>query len=248
MKLQVGGEGFANKLRKKMGEGKIILFKFGPGSGGDVLLQQFITESPNEAYPALISTHLSEDELLSALGEMEMNELPEMITLMPHIGKRLERVRKKDRFLKEGILVTDLLELSSLQKEPLAGSKTQLQMLAEISAFSSKQVLPFWLVIDSLADLVKESDVDEVMDRIRVLKESVQEKKGLVLIGCPLDWDMVLEYETTFFDAVVEAEAIKEGEKWVRRLRIINIKGSGEPPEEWSITPAQDIPTALSVG
>jgi len=247
MKLQVGGEGLSRKLTVRIGGGKMILFKYGPGSGGDMLLKQFITESPEEAYAALISTHLSEDEILTELGGMDLSELPEMITLLPHISKRLDRIRKKDRFLKEGILVTDLLELSSIRKEPSAGSKTHLHMLAEISAFSGKQIMPYWLVIDSISDLAKGSELEDVVDRIRILKESVHDRGGLVLIGCPLAWDGLKEHETTLFDAVLEVEALREGEKWTRKLRIINIKGSGEPPEEFAITPSKDIPTALSV-
>lgn len=247
MKLLVGNQELSSRIREHVGDGKVILFKYGPGSGGDILLKQFFSDSPQGVYSLLISTHESDFELMGAINEMNMENPPELISMLPLLEDRLKRIEKKDHFISEGIMVTDLLEISSSSEEPRARSKTHLSMLSALTTAATKQVLPFWFVLDSLHDLVELTDPEELLDRLRVLKRYLKIKGGVAVIACPLDWHGLKHHETTFFDAIVEVKVEKKGEAWYRKLVILNNKGSGNPPEEWQITMIKDIPTALSM-
>ena len=247
MRLLVGNAEMSQKLTEKVGNGKLVLFKFGPGSGGDILLRQFFDDIPEGSYSVWISTHQSEIEMVEDLQDLGMDRTPELLSLLPFIERRLEEVEKKDRFINEGIMVTDLLEISSQSGERMIEKKSHMRMLAAITSTSLKQVLPFRMVVDSIADLVKDSSKEEVIDRMMLLKKALREKGGLALVGCPIDFSELSDQEQTLFDAVVEVTAVKQGDLWLRTLTLRNVKGSGEPPEVWRVDSMTDIPTALSV-
>ncbi|MFW3145650.1 MAG: hypothetical protein ACMUIE_02425 [Thermoplasmatota archaeon] len=247
MRLLVGNQEFSSRIRENLGDGKLVLFKYGPGSGGDMLLKQFFADAPQGVYSLLISTHESDFELMGAINEMNLENPPELLSMLPLLEDRLKRIEKKDHFISEGIMVTDLLEISSSTEEPRARAKPHLGMLAVLTTAATKQVLPFWLVLDSLNDLIELTGPEELLDRLMVLKRYLKIKGGIAMIACPVDWDELRYHETTFFDAVIEVRAEKKGEAWTRKLVIKNNKGSGNPPEEWPITMVKDIPTALSM-
>jgi hypothetical protein len=125
--------------------------------------------------------------------------------------------------------------------------KPQMTMLSSITTTASKQVLPFRMVLDSIVDLVRGSSKDDTLDRLMILKKALRDKGGIALIACPLEYGEFRDYENTLFDGVIEVRCERTGNGWKRKLVFVNIKGSGEPPEEFIIAPVEEIPTALSV-
>lgn len=247
MRLLVGNAELSGRLVDKIGNGKLVLFKFGPGSGGDLLMKQFFEDIPEGYYSVWISTHQSESEMLEDLNNLGMERKPEVISLLPFIETRLDEVEKKDRFINEGIMVTDLLEISSQTRDKMIDKKSHMRMLAAITSTSMKQVLPFRMVVDSINDLVLDSSKGDVIDRILLLKKALRENGGIALIGSPINFTELHDQEQTLFDAVIEVTTERQGEVWTRKLTLMNVKGSGEPPEEWQLDSMKDIPTALSV-
>ncbi|MGA1792435.1 MAG: hypothetical protein ACMUHM_00635 [Thermoplasmatota archaeon] len=247
MRLMVGNEDVSKRIISKVGLSKLILFKSGKGSGGDLLLKQMFENVPEGTNSIFISTHQTEGELMEDLLDLGIERQPELISLLPVIDLRLSEVAKRDRFINEGIMVTDLLEISSYSSDRPASQNTHMKVLSTLSDISSKQVLPFRMVIDTLVDLVEESSPEEIIDRLRILKRSIRENQGLVIVGCPQGYDVFQDLEQTLFDVIIEVKAEKRGEAWFRTLSFAHIKGSGEPPEEWQISTVKDIPTALSV-
>jgi hypothetical protein len=247
MRLLVGSTELADLLTDRVGNGKMVLFKFGAGSGGDLLLKQFFDNIPEGFYSVWISTHQSEVEMVEELSELGIDMMPEMISFIPFVQKRLDEVEKKDKFITEGIMVTDLLEISSHSMDRMIEGRSQMKMLATITSTSLKQVLPFRMVIDSVVDLFVDVSVDDVVDRLMLLKKALREKGGVALIGCPIDFTGLHDHELTLFDAVIEVRAEEQNAVWGRKLTLKNIKGSGDPPEAWPVESIMDIPSALSV-
>lgn len=247
MRLLVENEVLSDRLDNRIGNGKLVLFKFGQGSGGDLLMKQFFENIPEGIYSVWISTHQSETEMIEDLNDMGMDRLPEIISLIPFIETRLTEVEKRDRFINEGIMVTDLLEISSQSGDRMIERKSHMRMLAAITSTSIKQVLPFRMVVDSIADLILDSSKVDVMDRMMLLKKALKDKGGMALIGCPIDFTDLKDQEQTLFDAVIEVKAERQEDIWTRNLTLKNVKGSGDPPEVWHLESIKDIPTALSV-
>ncbi|MGA1819430.1 MAG: hypothetical protein ACMUHU_00310 [Thermoplasmatota archaeon] len=247
MRLMVGNEDVSKRIISKVGLSKLILFKSGKGSGGDLLLKQMFENVPQGTSSIFVSTHQTEGELMEELLDLGIERTPELISLLPVIDLRLSDVVKRDRFINEGIMVTDLLEISSNSIDRPAAQDPHKKVLSILSEISSKQVLPFRMVIDSLVDMVEETSFEEIVDRLRILKRSTRENQGLVMVGCPLEYDVFRDLEQTLFDAVIEVRADKRGEAWFRTLSFVHVKGSGDPPEEWQISAVKEIPTALSV-
>jgi KaiC/GvpD/RAD55 family RecA-like ATPase len=247
MRFLVGNSELSKLLMDKIGNGKLILFKFGHGSGGDLLMKQFFEDIPEGSYSVWISTHQSEVEMIENLNDLGMSRMPEVISLLPYIENRLSEVEKRDKFINEGIMVTDLLEISSYSEDRMIDKKSHMRMLAAITSTSMKQILPFRMVVDSIVDLVMDSTREDVIDRLMVLKKALREKGGLALIGCPMEFTDLRDQEQTLFDAVIEVTAEKRNDMWSRTMVLKNIKGSGEPPIELEVESIGDIPSALSV-
>lgn len=247
MKLMVGNEDLASRILKNIGDGKVILFKYGPGSGGDRLMHEFFQSLPGGHHSIMISTHETKKELDEIFKDLEIEGGPDRISLLPMMDETLSRIQKKDGFIKDGIMVTDLLEISSYSEERARARSADQLILSTLTTTATSQVLPFWLVLDSLVDVVNITGLEEAFHRLMILKRTIKEKNGIALIGCPIDCDLLWDHETTFFDAVIEVFAESKGEVWVRKLRISNVKGSGAPPEEWEINVVKDIPTAISM-
>ncbi len=247
MRLSIGLESISRRLFEKVGDGKIVLFKYGPGSGGDMLLKQFLAETPEGVSSVILTTHYTEMDLIEQMGDLETNHIPEIVSVLPFIDRRLNDIRKHDRFMTEGIMVTDLLEIASNTDEMVRETNPHLRMLAAITITSVKQILPYRMVLDSVSDMVEESSREDVVDRLRILKSHVKERKGMILVACDLGWMGLDDHQTSLFDAVVEVIAEKDGENWSRTLTIKNVKGSGQPPEEWQVTPMKEIPSAISI-
>ncbi|MBN1390118.1 MAG: hypothetical protein JXA22_05695 [Candidatus Thermoplasmatota archaeon] len=247
MKLLVGSQSISRRIQNKLGTSKLVLFKFGKGSGGDTLLKQFFDTPEEDNYSVMISTHQTGGEMMEEMADLGIESMPELVSILPLIDRRLSALQKRDRFISEGIMVTDLLEISSNSSDRTISMGPHLEILSKLTEIITKQVLPFRLVLDSLVDLVEETSSEEVIDRMRMLKKALREKGGLALIGCPLDDHGLSGQETTLFDAVIEVRAEKRGNNWSRSFTFLNIKGSIEPPEEFPITMTTDIPTAMEV-
>ena len=247
MKLLVGNEDVTRKIISKIGKARMVLFKFGNGSGGALLMKQIFEKVPEGTYSVFVSTHQSEKDILEEFADMGIEKTPDIVSLLPEFDSRLSDIRRRDRFVTDGIMVTDLLEISSHNSEKVVSRNPRMRILSIITDISSKQVLPFRMVMDSLPDLVEETSKREVVDRLRILKGSLRENGGMVLVGCPLDYVMFSDLDSTLFDAVIEVKADKRGDAWFRSLTFMNVKGSGEPPEEFSISQVKEIPTALAV-
>jgi KaiC/GvpD/RAD55 family RecA-like ATPase len=247
MRFLIGGQGFDDMLRSRTGTGKCILFKYGPGSGGNMMLKQILSDSGDGIHSIFISTHESEEDLLNAFAEMDLPSDTELISFLNEMSAGMEATIKKDRFRTDGIMVTDLLEVSSnisYRKKRSSGGR---EVLSRISSISQKQVLSFKLVLDSLSDLVRKTSVEEVETRLQIMKRALKERNGIAVIGAPLGWNSMKEMESTLFDAVFSLRADNSGGTWRRLLIMENLKGSPGPPEEWEVTTVRSIPTARSL-
>lgn len=247
MKLLVGNREISDLLSERTADGSMVLFRYGPGTGGELLLKQLVSSIDDESHAVLISTHETEKELMGSVEEMGLPYDLEMISMVPELNEGIEDVMKKDKFRTEGIMVTDILEVSSNTEYSRNRGDSGQVMLSRISALCQKQVLPFRMVLDSLIDLVERTSGEEVCQRISILKNALKEKGGLVILAAPLDWPFLRERETTLFDAVLEMKAEKSGGIWKRTLVVKNVKGSGEPPEEFEISSVKEIPEAMSI-
>ncbi|MEA3559234.1 MAG: hypothetical protein U9R75_08285 [Candidatus Thermoplasmatota archaeon] len=247
MKLMIGNKDLSTRIQDHIGEKKVILFKYGPGSGGDRLLLEFFSNTPKSFNSVLISSHESKEDLLETFKDIGVENPPDVISLLTMLDASISDIEKKDRFLSDGIMVTDLLEISSNLKETRRKKHPEQAMLSTLTISANRQVLPFWFVLDSISDIAGMTEMKELLMRLMILKRSIQRNGGIALLGIPLNCDIFKEHETTFFDGVVEVRAERTGETWTRKLCITNIKGKGTPPEEWTIDLAKDIPTALSM-
>jgi len=247
MRFLVGGQEFRDLLDSRVGSGRCILFKYGPGSGGDVILKQYLSGTMEGTHSLYLSTHETENDLLSSVSDMGLPQDLEMISLVPDLTYELDAMIKKDRFRTDGIMVTDLLEVSSntaTRKEKRDGGKKVLSMLSSICL---KQVLPFRIVMDSMVDLVRKTSLEEVENRLQIMKRVAREKDGTVIIGAPLHWDELGSLENTLFDAVITFQTEKTTGTWKRTMTLMNMKGSTSVPVEWEVTTIQSIPTARSI-
>lgn len=247
MRLIVGNREVSTIITQRFDSGSCILCKYGKGSGGDILLKQFLFGNDEDQHSVLISTHESEKELETVMERMESTGNIEMISLQPIRDSDLRSITKKDRFRNEGIMVTDLLEVSSYSGVKKEKEDPGFTMLSRISNIAQNQVLPFRLILDSLSDLVLSSDPYEVEKRIRILKKTLKEKGGFALVAAPLDWDVFDDMETTLFDGVIEITAYETSSTWKREFKICNSKGMVELPEKWEVTILKDIPMAKSL-
>jgi KaiC/GvpD/RAD55 family RecA-like ATPase len=247
MRFLAGGEEFNELLESKMGAGKCILLKYGPGTGGDMILKQFLSEIPEGTRSIYISTHETEEELLSAVSELDLPSDLELVSVYNDLTSYVEDLMKKDRFRTDGIMVTDLLEVSSNTSFRRGRRNGGREVLSRISSISMKQVLPFRMVVDSLVDLVRKATLYEVESRIQILKRAVKEKNGTVILGAPLDWDGMKEIELTLFDAVFHLSGDKSSGTWKRILTLHNLKGSPLNPDEWEVTRRGNIQNSKSL-
>ncbi len=247
MRIHVGGQEFSDLVGSRIGVGKCILFKYGPGTGGDMLLKQFLSSTVEGTHSIYLSTHETEGELLSSVRELGLPPDLELISLLPDLTDGLDDVVKKDRFRTDGIMVTDLLEVSSntqLGRNRRDGVK---KVLAQVSSVAQKQILPFKLVLDSVMDLVRKTSLDEVEDRIQILKKVVKEKEGIAILAVPLGFEGLKDIETTLFDAIITVRADKSSGAWKRTVTLENLKGSSIPPTEWELGHLRNIQTAKSL-
>ncbi len=247
MRLMIGSYELDGLITKRIGDGKIILFKYGPGTGGDLLLKQFLSTKNEETHSVLISTHETKSDLAKAVEEMDLTPDMEVISLLPELNRSMENVAKKDKFRTEGIMVTDLLEISSntdYRREKYDGGQ---MILSRITAISNKQILPFRMILDSLVDIVHHTSEEEVLKRIWIMKHTLKEKGGNVILASPLDCPFFKDLETTLFDAVIEVSADRSSGTWKRKFLLKNVKGSADPPDEWEITIQKEIPDAMSL-
>lgn len=247
MKLVVGTRHISELIDMKFRDGSCILFRYGTGSGGDILLKQFLHTSKEGTHCVYLSTHETEEDIRREMKEIGPSDGIEVVSLQDILDRDLEPLTRKDRFRNEGIMVTDLLEISSNTGSRKKKERTENQLISMISSISRKQVLPFKLVIDSLYDLTDISNEREIERRIRIIKRSLREKGGTALIGAPLNWDGFRDREMTLFDGVMEVSADDSGGSWRRELLMKNIKGSSDPPERWDVTVLQNIPVARSL-
>lgn len=247
MRALVGGQPLNVILGAKLGQGSCVLFRYGPGSGGDLLLKQLFSDHRDDVYSVMISTHETVDELRTSMKACDIKREPEMISLVPVIIEGLAQVKRKDRFRAEGVMVTDLLEMTGKAQERRPRGDLNKRMLSALTVVSSKQVLPFKLVLDSISDLAEHTSLGELKQRLYILKEALRDKKGTAFLGAPLGWDPWNGSDMTLFDAILELRVV-QGERGSKRvLRLSHMKGSPDLPQELEVTFEQDVPSALSV-
>lgn len=247
MRMMADNDDPKDIIKDRIGDGGLLLFKYGPGTGGDVLLKQLMGPSFENNNMIYISTHETESELSEQFMRMKDQPHLEMISLMDDISASLESVRKKDRFREEGIMVTDLLELASISESNRKKVDSGQRMLSRITSIFMKQVLPFNLVIDSISDLAYWTSQEEVVKRMWILGSIVRERGGFCYVAAPLEWDGFDGMEISMFDAVLEMRADNSTGVWKRSLLLKNLKGNPSPPEEWEINVIKDIPEARSL-
>lgn len=247
MRAMIGDMPLNNVLASRLAPGSCVLFRYGPGSGGDLVLKQFFNDRREDIYSVMISTHETVDEIRSSLRALYAKGEPEVISLVPLVLEGLGAVKRKDHFRAEGVMVTDLLEMTGKAHEVRYRGDLSKRMLSTLTVVSSKQVLPFNLVFDSLSDLAEHTSMGELKQRLHILKEALSEKKGYAFLGAPLAWDPWAGSELTMFDAVFELRAFERDGKVKRLLRLSHMKNSPDGPWDQELTFASSIPSALSV-
>lgn len=217
-------------FEKRIGRGRLVLLRYGPGSGGEILLKEFVSSAPAGMNAVFISSTEGAQEIGSeAAGHMDKVEV---ISLLGSVESESARVLRRDRFASEGILVTDLLEISMAdrtQKDDVG------DMLSMVTLASTKQVMPFRLALDSLQDLIRTGSEDEIVPRLMILRKVVRSVQGTALIGAPLDWNGLHGKEMSLFDCLLEARSVKGLTGFERRLSLTHLRNDPLPPDEWPI-------------
>jgi KaiC/GvpD/RAD55 family RecA-like ATPase len=246
MRMMFNGEDLAKVLKEKIGDGKCILLRYGPGSGGEFLIKQFYGEREEGSYSVFISTYEDKDEVDKALQDAGLPTDGEVISVMDLMKEEIDMILKKDRFTKEGILVTDLLDLSSREEEVDKEMILSQEVLSMISTTASKQVMPFRMAIDTLSDLVMISGEDEVWRRFLILRGVLRKYGGMVMVGLPEE-DMVEFPISTIFDAILDIRAERTDEGWTRSMTVSHIRNSLVIPEDLEISEVNELPRAKSL-
>ncbi|MGA1821570.1 MAG: hypothetical protein ACMUIG_03485 [Thermoplasmatota archaeon] len=246
MRMLFEGENLTKVLSDKIGDGKCILLRYGPGSGGEFLLKQFFAEKEEGSYSVFISTYEETGEIENVLRESDLPTDGEVISTMTLMRNEVDMVLKKDRFRKEGILVTDLLDLSSKEEEIDRRMDLNQEVLSILSTTASKQVMPFRMAVDTLSDLVMTAGEEEVWKRFLIIRGVLRKYGGLVFVGLPEE-DMVDFPISTMFDAILDIKAVRNEDGWSRVMTVTHVRNSLVKPEDLRITEVTDIPQALSL-
>ncbi|MDG6225052.1 MAG: hypothetical protein QCI82_06020 [Candidatus Thermoplasmatota archaeon] len=233
-RVSIGEQDLKGFIEEVIGKGGSILLKYGPGSAGDILLKEMLTEIPEGSAAVYLSTYETIDEMRSSLNYVPPSPNIEIFSSLDHREDELKRIVKRDRFMTEGIMVTDLLEVS-MSERPVKLKRRGCDILSEITNSAAKQVLPFTLVLDSLDDLTEHYATSEVFDRLTILRRLLRSVNGIALIGSSMNIDPLKGKEVRLFDSILEAEAMKVGDDWERRLRLVHKRGDASLPREWAL-------------
>lgn len=229
----IGDESVHDFVSQKIGQGALILLRYGPGSGGNILLKELLKGAAPGSNGIYLSTFETLDEIASSLGE-DHNQNIEIRSMLEQKDRLIERTVKRDRFMSEGIMVTDLLEIS-MSERPISDYKKRNDILSRITSSSSKQVLPFTLVFDSLDDLLEEYDASDISTRLIILKRAIRAVGGIAVFGTSLNSVLSNGSEVRLFDCLMEAEAVRDESGWHRRLRILHRRDDPSLPMEWEL-------------
>jgi hypothetical protein len=226
----IGKMDLSDFFEGRIGRGRIILMKYGPGSGGETLIKEFISSTPQGMNAVYISSMESEEELRS--GILTQNGKVELVSLLGPLETESNRTVRRDRFSSEGILVTDLLEISMADRPR---KDTEVDMLSPVTRAALKQVMPFRFGLDSLPDIITRGAEEDIIPRLMTLRRAVRSVQGNALIGAPLEWMGLRDRETSIFDCLLEARAVKGLTGYERRLSLTHLRNDVQPPDEWSV-------------
>lgn len=229
----IGDKSFHDFISNRIGKGALILLGYGPGSGGDILLKDLLKGAPPSSNGIYLSTYETVDEIVSYLGDDHRQNI-EVRSAIEQKDGLIDRTLRRDRFITDGIMVTDLLEVS-MSDRPMEDRKNKRNILSYISSSSSKQFLPFTLVLDSLDDLLDEYDRNDISTRLLILKKALRTIGGIAVFGASLDSTLLNVREIRIFDCLMEAEAILEDNGWSRKLRIVHRRNDPLLPTEWEL-------------
>jgi len=233
MPMRIGDRDFSSFVESVIGTAKIVLVRYGPGSAGELLLKEYISSTPTGMNGVMLSTCESEAEMSSFIDPRSGNV--RAISIADLLGRRIETYVRRDRFLSEGIMVTDLLEIS-MQDDRTQAEMEDAKALSVITEIALKQVLPFRLALDSLSDLVSETSAGEVIPRLRILSGVLRKVGGNALVGAPAGWTTLGHSEHLIFDAIVEVRSVRSGASWERTLTLAHLRNAPIPPQQWSVT------------
>jgi KaiC/GvpD/RAD55 family RecA-like ATPase len=235
MRMKFDGRDLNDILEEDIGRGRMILLEYDPGSGGEVFVKQFFSEAESGYNSILISTREEEHEIMRCLGEYDLECGGVIVSLLPHTLEELNRIKRKDKFITEGILVTDLLELGNSTGDPRMNYSSCQKMLAEISSVASRQITPFRMAIDTLSDLTLRCEIGEIRHRLEIIRESVRKNQGYCVVANMTDGPI----DTTLlplFDAMVSIEVSREGDVWKRYLMVNHVRNVLKFPKKIRIT------------
>ncbi len=247
MRFSLGKTDINTVVKERIGPGKLILLRYGEGSGGEFLLKQFLGERMEGEYSIIISSYETEDEVRYALKSNDINIDGEIISFVPEKEAELDLKIRRDEFLTGGVLVTDFYDLNEqevLGSNPEGASE---RFLSRINSTARKQTVPFKMVIDSLADLVRLSSREEIRDRLGLLKQSLREMNGVAMVGAPVGNCESDVKDLAVFDAIFEVRAELVDGKWKRNLTLLHNRNDPSPPEVWELETINPIPSAISL-
>jgi len=241
--VAIGSQGFLQFIEDRLGRGTITLLRYGPGSGGELLLKELVDATPQGSIGIMFSTYESEDDLRCGHHMLLRKDNVVVISLMDLQGSEAERVIKRDRFIIDGVMVTDLLEISMANKAT-RGPRPLQEALARMTSEVSKQVLPFHFALDSLHELIEGAGTGPVRSRLHLIRRAVAANDGIAIMGCPVGPDPMCGLEMNTFDNIIELEAVRNGTNWDRRLVLLHKRNGLRPPQEWSVVFRDDVPAA----
>ena len=140
MRMKFDGKELSDVIYDDLGVGNLFLLKYQPGSGGEFFLKQFFSEKEETSNSIYITTNETPGDITRILSDNEMSDDGEIVDIHSLLEEQLEDVIKRDKFLEDGILVTDLLDLTSNEGGKDAREPLDMRIMAKITSKARKQI------------------------------------------------------------------------------------------------------------
>jgi KaiC/GvpD/RAD55 family RecA-like ATPase len=246
MRMKFDGKELSDVIYDDLGVGNLFLLKYEPGSGGEFFMKQFFSEKEETSNNILITTNETSGDITRVLSDNEMSDVGEIVDLHSLLEEQLEDVIKRDKFVEDGILVTDLLDLASNDAGKDTREPLDMRIMAKITSKARKQITPFRFVIDDLKDIVDICSEEELKMRLLILKNSLRKNRGIGILGT-LHNDIEIGKIGSVFDGIIRMENRKEGDEIARFFIIEHLKNNLSVPKYMKISEEGNIPRAVSI-
>ena len=241
------GRGLSEVVDEDLGVGKLFLMVYEQGTGGEFFLKQFFSEKEESSNNILITTNEDPVDIKRILSKNGMADDGEIFDLSSMMEDEMDRVCRKDKFVEDGILVTDLLDISTKEEVGYDEIPLDIRIMAKISTTAIKQVTPYRFVIDDFGDIISICPVTELKKRLLILRKSLRQNRGVGVLGI-LGKNSDLKDLMNVFDGILKME-VRKGEGSLDRYLVIkHLKNDLSVPKSLKVDENGNIPKALSIG